>query len=82
MALSVGGGTKGGGEEEEGGRGVGGSRGGRRGGGGRFRGMESVSTYNVGSILLSYLLSFYHTNKSCRPRLCKKTMTYIGLDTE
>ena len=63
------------GEEEAGDR-IGGGRGGsgggriRRGGGDGCRGMESVSTYNVGSILLSYLFSFYHTNKSCRPRLC------------
>jgi hypothetical protein len=54
------------GEEEAGGRIGGGS-----GGSGRRRGgdkCESVSTYNVGSIL-SYLFSFYHTYKSCRPRL-------------
>ena len=63
------------GEEEAGDR-IGGGRGGsgggrrRRGGGDGCRRMESVSTYNVGSILLSYLFSFYHTNKSCRPRLC------------
>ena len=60
-------------EEEAGGRiggGGSGGGGGRRKRGDRCRGMDSVSTYNVGSILLTYLFSFYHTNKCCLPGLC------------